>query len=113
VKVEVEMQGNLNSNIMESSDKVCHRTHHTRFFEKLYGNLEKSSDKKDEIEENKCNYSMSIEREVVSRREVLNSPSESSGSSSEIYQNDLNVSRCENYDKIKEIFRSNSMNLLS
>lgn len=85
------MQCNLNSNIMESSDKVNHRTHHTRFFEKLYGNLEKSSDKKDESE---VNFSINIEKEIVNRQEILNSPSESSGSSSEVYQNDLNVSRC-------------------
>lgn len=89
------MQDNIHSNIMESSDKINNRTHHTRFFEKLYGNLEKSSDKSVENEVNKCSYAISLEKEVVNRQEVLISPSESSGSSSEIYQNDLNVSRCD------------------
>ena len=90
-----KMQENMHSNIMETSDKINNRTHHTRFFEKLYGNLEKSSDKSVENEVNKCSYAMSLEKEVVNRQEVLNSPSESSGSSSEIYQNDLGVSRCD------------------
>lgn len=99
-----EMQGNINSNAMESTEnKVSHRTHHTRFFEKLYGNLEKSSDKTEQAEEKKCNIAISIEQEVARRQETLISPSESSGSSSEVYQNDLSVSRCEL--KKKEVLR--------
>lgn len=77
---------------MDVSDKTNHRTHHTRFFEKLYGNLEKSSsdDKKEEVE---CCNSYQVPSEVQ-RREILNSPSESSGSSTEMFSiNDSNVAR--------------------
>lgn len=63
----------------DNCDKSSNRTHHTRFFEKLYGNLDKSDDKKDEIcEENNLDFHQ--ERRVVS-------PSESSVSSSEVYSN--------------------------
>ena len=89
------MQDNIHGNIMESSDKINNRTHHTRFFEKLYGNLEKSSEKSVENEVNNRSYAISLEKEIVNRQEILNSPSESSGSSSEIYQNDLSASRCD------------------
>jgi hypothetical protein len=89
------MQVNFTSNKMDSSDKVNHRTHHTRFFEKLYGNLEKSDSKKEELEESKCIYSLDVQSEALNRQEILNSPSESSGSSSEIYQNEMSVSRCD------------------
>lgn len=80
---------NLNSNKMDISDKVNHRTHHTRFFEKLYGNLEKSSEvKKDEV-------SLVNQHDVINnQRESLTSPSESSGSSSEIFANEMSSSRC-------------------
>lgn len=82
---------NLNKDKMDISDKTSHRTHHTRFFEKLYGNLEKSCDKKSEESSEIQSYPQSDE----GRREILNSPSESSGSSSEIYVNDFNVQRCD------------------
>lgn len=85
---------NINSNKMDISDKVNHRTHHTRFFEKLYGNLEKSSDEnKEAVNLSHQNQSLSLGTEF-GRQETLNSPSESSGSSSEIYTTDLNGSRC-------------------
>lgn len=78
---------------MDISDKVNHRTHHTRFFEKLYGNLEKSSDKKEENDVKVQSYQTNLPIEI--RQDVLNSPSESSGSSSEIFGTELNGSRCE------------------
>lgn len=77
----------LNSNKMESG-KANHRTHHTRFFEKLYGNLEKSSDKKEEVVTRSYNYPSEV------RQEILNSPSESSASSSEIFASEIIASRC-------------------
>lgn len=88
---------NLNSNKMDVSDKASHRTHHTRFFEKLYGNLESSSDKKSEELSRIPIYPRSDEV----RREILNSPSESSGSSSEIYVNDSSVQRCDLWSRNK------------
>lgn len=78
---------------MEISDKVNQRTHHTRFFEKLYGNLEKSSESKDEKLDQ--NFQLNIPVESC-RPEVINSPSESSASSSEMFHNDLHP-RCEHY----------------
>lgn len=81
---------NLNSN---NSDKVNHRTHHTRFFEKLYGNLEKSTDEKSAIGNVKiCNYQVKLPVEKI-RPEIINSPSESSGSSTEFFSNDMNIAR--------------------
>lgn len=77
---------------MDISDKASHRTHHTRFFEKLYGNLESSSDK---TKSDECLRIQSYPQNDEGKRETLNSPSESSGSSSEIYVNDLTVQRCE------------------
>lgn len=86
------MIGNtLNSNKMEINDKINNRTHHTRFFEKLYGNLESSSENVKEIQ--LVNHSHSLLE--VGRSETLNSPSESSGSSSEIYSNEISAPRCE------------------
>lgn len=76
------------------SDKINNRTHHTRFFEKLYGNLEKSSsdDKKDDIE---IYNNYPVNPCEVDRRKILNSPSESSASSSEIFSiNDSSLARC-------------------
>lgn len=87
----------MNSNEMEIIAKVNHRTHHTRFFEKLYGNLESSSEKKEEsvILVRSDESSLNLESEVR-RPEILNSPSSSTGSSSEIYTNDVSGSnRCE------------------
>lgn len=78
---------------MEISDKTNQRTHHTRFFEKLYGNLERSSEAKDE----KVNQDFHLNIPVEScRPEVINSPSESSGSSTELFRNDVHASRCGN-----------------
>lgn len=94
------MQDGVKSSEVDSIDKVNNRTHHTRFFEKLYGNLEKSSDKTDVTSENSCNFSLNLQSEVVNLQPILNSPSESSASSSEIYQNDLSLSRCENIKKL-------------
>lgn len=56
-----------NGNKKEDNNKTNNRTHHTRFFEKLYGNLEHSSETK-----------------IIPQtdRKIINSPSESSGSSS-------------------------------
>lgn len=88
------MQSGVKSSELVSIDKVNNRTHHTRFFEKLYGNLEKSNDKTDVTSENSCKFSLNLQSEVVLQPN-LNSPSESSGSSTEIYQNELNLSRCE------------------
>lgn len=86
------MIGYASGNTMEISDKTNQRTHHTRFFEKLYGNLEKSSEAKDE----KLDQNFQINIPVEScRPEVINSPSESSGSSTEIFHNDVHTSRCE------------------
>lgn len=67
----------MSENKSDNCDKTSNRTHHTRFFEKLYGNLDKSDDKKDEIicEENNLDFH---ERQVAS-------PSESSVSSTEVY----------------------------
>lgn len=79
---------------MEISDKTNNRTHHTRFFEKLYGNLERSSESKQEVQLTNHSHSLNLPIEVGTR-ETLNSPSESSGSSSEIYSNEISVSRCE------------------
>lgn len=78
---------------MEISDKTNQRTHHTRFFEKLYGNLEKSSESKDEKLDQNFQFNIPVES---CRPEVINSPSESSGSSSEIFHNDVHSSRCAN-----------------
>lgn len=77
------------SNKMESSDKGNNRTHHTRFFEKLYGNLEKSDVEK---EENKI---LSQPETEIGRQETLNSPSESSGSSTEVFSHEISASRCD------------------
>jgi hypothetical protein len=97
---------NLNSNKMEISDKVNHRTHHTRFFEKLYGNLEKSSDeKKDEVTIINHHDALSVQTEI-GRREALTSPSNSSGSSTENYPNEVEGSRCEEEEVIR-VFRAN------
>lgn len=85
----------MNSNKMEIIDKVNHRTHHTRFFEKLYGNLESSSEKKEEAELTLSNDSSMILSSEVRRPELLHSPSDSSGSSSEVYANDVSATRCE------------------
>lgn len=68
----------IDSNKMELSGKVQNRTHHTRFFEKIYGNLEKSDD--------------GITTTEQPQREIINSPSESSASSSEIFSSDFSVS---------------------
>ncbi|CRK88477.1 CLUMA_CG002212, isoform A [Clunio marinus] len=77
---------------MDESDKTNNRTHHTRFFEKLYGNLESSDDRKTIVSDRNCVYS-SHETNEVNRREVLNSPSNSSsGSSSDFYSKE-SVSR--------------------
>lgn len=79
---------------MDMSDKINQRTHHTRFFEKLYGNLEKSSsdDKKEDIE---IYNNYPVNPCEVDRRKILNSPSESSASSSEIFAiNDSSLARC-------------------
>lgn len=71
-------------NKTDTNDKNNHRTHHTRFFEKLYGNLEKSSN---EIKpQENINYPLKINV----NHDIINSPSESSGSSS----SDINVTRC-------------------
>lgn len=76
------------SNKMEISDKGNNRTHHTRFFEKLYGNLEKSSDEK------QGEKLLSSQVEIGMQEKSLNSPSESSGSSSaEMYPSEISVSR--------------------
>lgn len=80
----------LDSNKMDVSDKVNHRTHHTRFFEKLYGNLDTPSDKKNE---SVGSYSHGVGE--VNRQDILNSPSgSSSGSSSEIFVSEMNAARC-------------------
>ena len=94
IKKEIKM----NSSEMEISDKTTNRTHHTRFFEKLYGNLEKSSDVKEDesLKVINSNFQLNMPSEVITHG-VLNSPSGSSGSSSENFHNDLSASRCENY----------------
>jgi hypothetical protein len=71
------------NNKSESCDKSNHRTHHTRFFEKLYGNLEKSDEKKLEDDNLSCEFD---QRRVVS-------PSESSVSSNETYPLDKNYQK--------------------
>jgi hypothetical protein len=81
---------NLNSNRMDISDKASHRTHHTRFFEKLYGNLEKSSEKR--VECSLIDESLTTD---LGRRETLTSPSNSSGSSLENFSSETSGSRCE------------------
>lgn len=86
------------SNTMEISDKTNNRTHHTRFFEKLYGNLEKSCEKKDESKILKNLHPQD-------RQERLNSPSESSGSSSEIFSSEINVPRCEQSQRLNPVLR--------
>lgn len=78
------------SNKMEISDKGNNRTHHTRFFEKLYGNLEKSNVEKHEVKILENPHSQ-VE---IGRQGLLNSPSESSGSSSEIFSSEVSASRC-------------------
>ncbi|XP_070490980.1 homeobox protein rough [Chironomus tepperi] len=62
----------------QENEKSHSRTHHTSFFEKLYGNLEKSSDHEEKLES-----------ESLINRDAIHSPSESSGSSS----SDINVER--------------------
>lgn len=79
------------SNKMEISDKASNRTHHTRFFEKLYGNLEKSNDEKQEVKVINALHSHG----EIGPPKPLNSPSESSGSSSEIFSSEISVSRCD------------------
>lgn len=98
----MDLKGNhMNSNKMELSqeinDKVNHRTHHTRFFEKLYGNLESSTEKTDVVELSHSNDNSTNSTKGVRRPDVLNSPSDSSGSSSEIYSNDVSTTRCDKY----------------
>jgi len=73
-----------NDKRMELSGKVQNRTHHTRFFEKLYGNLDKSENEK---------IAEKLTVESV-KSDIAISPSESSASSSEMYGNELNASRC-------------------
>lgn len=68
------MMSDLNKS--DSCDKVNNRTHHTRFFEKLYGNLDKTNEKKSE------NFDENLENDFDQRRHVI-SPSESSVSSNE------------------------------
>jgi hypothetical protein len=83
----------MSSNKVDSSDKANHRTHHTRFFEKLYGNLEKSSDAKDEEKDKSYGFSLNLPNDVA-RQQNLNSPSESSGSSTEMFASEMSSSRC-------------------
>lgn len=71
----------------ENCDKTNNRTHHTRFFEKLYGNLEKSNEKKDEI----CEVNLSNNLDIEQRR--VTSPSESSVSSNEIFNLESNLQK--------------------
>lgn len=82
---------------MEISDKPSQRTHHTRFFEKLYGNLEKSCEAKEEKSNEEINLKIPVES---CRPEVINSPSESSGSSTEIFSNDVHNARCDFFKKL-------------
>lgn len=70
-----------NSNKTQENEKN-HRTHHTSFFEKLYGNLEKSGDQEEKLDSEDL-------LKTVSRDVIIHSPSESSGSSS----SDINVDR--------------------
>lgn len=72
----------LNANKTSENEKNHNRTHHTSFFEKLYGNLEKSSDHEEKLESENLIKS-------ISRNAIIRSPSESSGSSS----SDINVER--------------------
>lgn len=66
---------------VDESNKNQNRTHHTRFFEKLYGNLDKSSDTKTTTEKIAVN--------AIKSRELAHSPCESSESSS----NEINLTR--------------------
>lgn len=77
---------NVNSQ-SENCDKINNRTHHTRFFEKLYGNLEKRDEKKDEI----CEENLSNNLDFDQRR--VTSPSESSVSSNEIFNLESNLQK--------------------
>jgi hypothetical protein len=72
----------LNASKTEENEKNQNRTHHTSFFEKLYGNLEKSSDQEEKL-------NSEILLKSISRDVKIRSPSESSGSSS----SDINVER--------------------
>ncbi|CAG9810005.1 unnamed protein product [Chironomus riparius] len=72
----------LNANKTEENEKIHNRTHHTSFFEKLYGNLEKTSDQEKKIRSENL-------LQPVSRNKIIHSPSESSGSSS----SDINIER--------------------
>lgn len=72
---------NKNNEKSEENSKSNNRTHHTRFFEKLYGNLEKSSENKTQS---------ILEKSFKSKsRESVHSPCESSVGSI----NDLSISR--------------------
>ena len=72
----------LNANKTQENEKNHNRTHHTSFFEKLYGNLEKTSDQEKKLGSE--NILKSVSRDVI-----IHSPSESSGSSS----SDINIER--------------------
>lgn len=71
-----------NASKTQENEKNHNRTHHTSFFEKLYGNLEKSGDHEEKLDSDDL-------LKTVSRDVIIHSPSESSGSSS----SDINVER--------------------
>lgn len=80
-KNEKFLKVELNANKTSEDEKNRNRTHHTSFFEKLYGNLEKSShEEKSESE--------SLIKSITGDA-IIRSPSESSGSLS----SDINVER--------------------
>jgi hypothetical protein len=76
---------NLCDNQSEASEKSHNRTHHTRFFEKLYGNLEQSSNSEENVKNSKLDFPIN----ECSSRDIVHSPSESSGSSC----SDINITR--------------------
>lgn len=86
----IKVDENANSEKVESNEKINNRTHHTRFFEKLYGNLETTNCEK-EFESKNINHNnnndSNVEYKFCANKIAINSPSESSSSS------DVNVTR--------------------